>query len=644
MRIRSFPSLFLSVSISAALACCALAAPAARAADTGLTDEEVVVTATRLPMPEDEVLASTIVIDRDAIERSGASDPGDILRFHAGLDLGRNGGPGQTTAIFIRGANSNQTLVMVDGVRINPGTIGLGALQNIAPSTIERIEVVKGPRSALWGTDAIGGVINVITRREAGDAWTAEAGYGAYGTTQAGLNGGMALGPVQLGLGVAWIDSQGFPTRSDDNVDRGFHDLSGTASLRGDVGPANVALSYWRAAGKTQYSDYLLAPVDQDFADSTLSLQVAVPLGDTLRANFGASHFDDSIDQNQSTDYLRTRRETYDAALDWRLASQTWSTGAMLTQEHASSRSYGDEFESDTNALNLYVQDQVDIGPHRALAAVGYTDHETAGNAWTWNLEYGYTLVGATLLYALGGTGYRVPDATDRYGYGGNPDLDPEQSFNLEAGIRHRISGAQAVSLSWFRNEIDDLVVWVPDPVDPYSGQLENVDRARIEGIEVAYEYASGPWNARVEAIHQDPRNVTTGERLLRRAEDSLTASLARRVGTVDLGADVLATGDRKDYGYPGPVTLSSYVLLNLLARWHATPALTVVARLENALNEQYELADTFNTPDRSLYVSASYAFGTNAGGARVAQDRAGDTPAPRGAYSAPAGSTRSGR
>lgn len=618
-----------------------MSAAAALAADADLSNDELIVTATRLPMPEDEVLASTIVIDRDAIELSGASDPGDILRFHAGLELSRNGGPGQTTAIFIRGANSNQTLVMVDGVRINPGTIGLGALQNIAPSTIERIEIVKGPRSALWGTDAIGGVINVITRREASNVWTAEAGYGAYDTEQASLNGGMSIGPAQLGLGVAWIDSQGFPTRSDDNVDRGFHNLSGTASLRVDVGPADVALSYWRAEGRTEYSDFNLAPLDQDFADSTVALKVAVPLGDTLDANFTASHFDDSIDQNQTTDYLRTRRDTVDAQVDWRRASQTWSTGAMVTLEHASSRSYGDEYDSDTNNVNLYVQDQLDIGPHRALAAVGYTDHETAGNAWTWNLEYGYTLAGATLLYALGGTGYRAPDATDRYGYGGNPGLEPERSFNLEAGVRHRFSIAQSVSLSWFRNEIDDLIVWVPDPVDPFAGQLGNVDLARIEGLEAAWEYAAGPWLARAEAIHQNPRNVTTGERLLRRAENSLTVALTRSFGTLDLGFDALATGDRKDFGYPSPGTLSSYVLVNLLARWRPTPALTLVARLENALNEQYELADTFNTPNRGLYVTASYAFGASDKAVAATAHQAGDMPLPRGAYSSPVGSSR---
>ena len=154
-----------------------------------------------------------------------------------------------------------------------------------------------------------------------------------------------------------------------------------------------------------------------------------------------------------------------------------------------------------------------------------------------------------------------MPDATDRYGYGGNPDLVPERSFNLEAGIRHRISGAQAVSLSWFRNEIDDLIVWVPDPVDPFAGQLENVDLARIEGVEAAWEYASGPWQARIEAIHQDPRNLTTGERLLRRAETASPSRSREASAAWTSALDLLATGDRKDFGYPEPVTLSSYVL-----------------------------------------------------------------------------------
>jgi vitamin B12 transporter len=607
-------------------------------ADTPQPDEQVIVTATRSALPVDAVLAPVLVIDRDDIERSGASDPGDLLRFHAGLELSRNGGPGQTTAVFIRGADSNHTLVLVDGVRVNPGTIGVAALQSIDPATIERIEVVKGPRSALYGTDAIGGVVNVITRRGAREGWSAEVGYGDYDTRQAGLNGGFSFGGAELDLGVAWIDSQGFPTRTTDNTDRGFDNLSTSAQWRTDLAAGELALWYWRAAGTTEYSDFYLSPVDQDFADSTTAIRYAFPLADSVEASTTASYFDDSIEQNQSPDYLRTHRYSLDTQVDWRRsAAQSLSAGAMVVRERASSLSYGESMRADTNTINLFVQDRLQLGPQRALVALGYTDHETAGDRWTWNAEYGYEFRGNTLLYGLAGTGFRAPDATDRYGFGGNPNLKPERSLNLEAGIRWRPGGGHSVSLSAFRNEIDDLIEFVTLSYDPFVGENRNVDRARITGTEVAYEYVAGPWQARLEAIYQDPENLSTGEQLWRRSRESLTAGVTRQLGDLELGLDVLATGTRKDVGFPKPVTLNGYVLANLRARWQATPTIALVARLENALNEQYELASTFNTPDRGLYVSLHYAPQRN-----VAAVAAGDDRDSVGAHSAYSGTSRS--
>jgi vitamin B12 transporter len=608
-------------------------------------EEPVVVTATRTPMRIEEVLAPVIVIDREAIERSGAGDPGDLLRFHAGLELARNGGPGQTTAVFIRGADSNHTLVLVDGVRINPGTIGLAALQSIPAETIERIEVVKGPRSALYGTEAIGGVINVITRRGARDGWSAEVGYGDYDTREASLNGGATFGRTELDVGLAWIDSEGFPTRTLDDTDRGFDNLSTTAQLRTSVGGTDVALRFWRAAGTTEYSDFFLTPVDQDFATWTGALQFSLPLHDSLRASLTASHLDDRIEQNQSPDFLSTRRDTLDGQLDWDLSPvHALSAGGMFNRERARSESYGDAMRADTDTLNLYVQDRLLAGAHRGLAALGYTSHETAGDALTWNLEYGYDLRGSTLLYALAGTGFRAPDATDRYGFGGNPDLEPERSLNVEAGLRHRMGAHHAVSLSAFRNDIDDLIEFVTLSYDPFVGEMRNVARARIEGVEAVYEYAQGPWRARVEAIYQDPEDLRTGEQLYRRAQQSLTVSLARRLGPVDLGLDLLATGDRLDVGSPEPVTLDGYVLANLTARWQATRTLAVVARLENALDEQYELAHTFNTPDRGLYVSFSYSPGGRVVAPPLAGGDGSDGAPTRGAYSATTPASRTGR
>ena len=610
-------------------------AAAAGASDSIPSANHVVVTATRTPTPVDEVLAPVIVIDRDAIERSAATDVTELLRFHAGLDLGRNGGPGQTTAIFIRGAESNHTLVLVDGVRINPGTIGLAALQNIPPGMVERIEVVKGPRSALYGTDAIGGVINVITRRGARDGWSAEIGYGDYDTTQASLGGGFAAGPLEIDLGVSYVDSAGFPTRTTDDTDRGYENLSASAQVRADVGPAEVALRHWRAEGTSEYSDFFLTPVDQDFENATTSLSVAWPVDGAIRVKAAASRLEDRIEQNQSPDFLRTVRDTIDAQADWRASeSHTFAAGAQFSSEDASSESFGDRMSAVTDMLMLFVQDQFEQGPHRALAALGYTDHETAGDAVTWNLEYGYTFAGRTLLYGLAGTGFRAPDATDRYGFGGNPDLEPERSQSLEAGVRHRFNERHSVSAGVFRNDIEDLIEFVTLSYDPFLGENRNVDEARIEGVEVSYEYDAAPWRLRVEAIHQDPRNLETDDVLLRRARDSVTVSAQRAFGPVAVGLDVLAAGERKDFGWPKPVTLDSYVLANLTARWQVSRAVAITGRIENLLDEQYELAHSFNTPDRGLYLSVSYAPASRASTA-VAARPPRDSSGARSAYSA---------
>ena len=585
-----------------------IAAPASLRADTA-TEPVIVVTATRVPTPLDAVLAPVLVIDRETIERSAAGDATDLLRFHAGLDLSRNGGPGQTSSVFIRGANSNHTLVLIDGVRINPGTIGLAALQNIPPEMIERIEVVKGPRSALWGTDAIGGVINIVTRRGSQDGWTAQAGYGDYDTRSASVNGGLTLGgKTDLDLGVAWADSAGFPTRAGDHINRGFDNLSTTAQLRTDVGPAQLALRYWSAAGTTQYSDFNLAPLDQDFADSTAAAELSMPVANRGRATFTLSHFEDRIDQNQSPDYLRTLRDSATAQFDWTAsAANALGAGAMYSHETASSESYGDVLHADTDSLNLYVEDRITSGPHQAMLALGYSDYQSAGSEVTYNAEYGYAIEARTRLYALAGSGFRAPDATERYGFGGNPALKPEVSRNYELGLRGALSDRQTLEFSAFRNDIRDLIEFVTLSYDPYQGQNQNVAEARIEGLESAWSYAGDGWQARVEAIYQDPRNLQDNTQLLRRARQSLTASVARTLGPVVLGVDLLATGERKDFGLPQPVTLGGYVLANLTAQWQVMRTLAVVSRVENLLNTRYELADTYNTPSRGVYVTLRY-------------------------------------
>jgi vitamin B12 transporter len=598
------------VSLAAAGLLAGTLPPVALAAAAADVPSEVIVTATRVPTPIEEVLAPVVVIDRDTIERSAALDAADLLRFHAGLELGRTGGPGQPTSLFIRGADSNHTLVLVDGVRINPGTIGLPALQNVTPDMIERIEVIKGPRSALWGTDAIGGVVNIVTRRGSRDGWVTEAGVGHYDTRRASLNGGFGLGDATaLDFGVSWLDSDGFPTRTTDDTDRGFENLNANAQLRATLGAAEVALQHWRAQGNSEYSDFFLTPVDQDFVTATTAAEIRLPAG-RGEARVAVAHLDDEIEQNQSPDFLRTRRDTVDAQYDWQAGEiHALSTGIAWYTEDASSESYGSRIDAETDAVSAYVQDSIAVGPHLALLAVGYTDHDTAGSAVTWNAEYGYTFnADRTRVHVLSGAGFRAPDATDRYGYGGNPDLKPEESRNYEVGLRHALTSRQTVGLSAFQNDIDDLIEYVVTDFDTYEGTNRNVAEARIRGVEASWRYTGTTWQAHVEAIYQEPRNLTDDSTLLRRAEESLTAGVTRAFGPVLLGLDVLVAGERKDFGFPEPVTLDSYVLADLTASWQATRSFTVVARVENLLDEDYELANTYNTPGRGLYLTVRYA------------------------------------
>ena len=215
--------------------------------------EETVITATRTPVPLDSVGAPVIVITRSDIERSLASDVSELLQQHAGLEIVRNGGSGQTTSLFTRGTESNHTVVLIDGVRINPGTIGGAALQNIAPESLERIEVVKGPRSSLYGTDAIGGVVQLFTRGAARDGFSAGATYGSDHTRQLFGDAALSAGKFRFGFGGGYAQSDGMPTFTADDLERGYRNVTGRFNAElAATDELTFRARAWRAAGRTE--------------------------------------------------------------------------------------------------------------------------------------------------------------------------------------------------------------------------------------------------------------------------------------------------------------------------------------------------------------------------------------------------------
>ncbi len=589
----------------AAVAAC-LAAPAAVADSI----EPVIVTATRTANAPGDVLASAEVIERDVLERFPGADVAEVLRFETGVELARTGGPGQQSSLFLRGTESNHVLVLLDGVRINPATIGSAAIQNIPTEIVERVEIVKGPRSTLYGSDAIGGVINVITRQPAESGIALQAGAGSYGTTSGALNAAHNGDSLDSALNLSWLESDGFPTRVGDAVDRGYRNLSASGSVRGEIGPVALAARAWHAEGTSEYSDFFVTPVDQDFQNSAAALEATgSPLaGWRTRATLGLAL--DRIRQNQSPDFLRTRRWQLDWQNDLEVGERHLLTaGALLQSESASSESFGLGFDESTRLNLFYLQDQIDLGRHRLLLAAGYTDHETFGGKATWNAEWGVNLGASTVLSVAAGTAFRAPDATDRFGFGGNRDLAPETSQSIEVSLRQRVGRAQEIRLTAFRNDIDDLIQYVvTDPVT-FAGENRNVERARIEGIEASWSYTGELWRARAGLTLQDPRDLGNDSRLLRRARENLTLAISRSIGPHEISIDALAAGERLDFGFPEPVRMDGYVVAGVSARFALARDWTLITRVENLFDEDYELARGFNTMDRSAFVTLRHEF-----------------------------------
>ncbi len=577
----------------------ALWTPFASASDPVVVSAPIVVTATRTAEIADETLAPVIVITREDIARSQATDVADLLRFHAGLEITRNGGPGQTTSLFLRGTDSNHTLVLVDGVKINPGTIGGAALQHINPEIIERIEIVKGPRSTLYGSEAIGGVVNIITRSEAPGTRTELAyGQGKYDTRTASLDLRQRRGDFRSGITVSGLRSDGFPPREGSDLDRGHDNTTINAYLGSRLGPVDAEVSLWRAAGNTEYLDFFLNPVDQDFENRVAALTLEANPSDAWTSLLRLSHTIDEIDQNQSDDYARTRRYLVDFQNDIQIgARQLLSAGLWLSREDTAASVFGSAFDEDTAVNAAYLQDDLDLGRHRLLLAARVTDHDSFGTHTTWDVEYGYQWGERTRLTASAGTAFRAPDATDRFGFGGNPDLDPETARNLEMGLRHT-AGHHRFSASAFRNDIDDLIEY-----DFVTATMQNTGKARITGLELAYDFARGPWQLRTELSFQDPENRDTGDRLLRRATRNLTANLRYERPRYSMSLDLLAAGDRKDFGGD----LDSYELLNATLALRPLPSWEARLKIENLLDQDYQLARTYNTSERAWFLELRY-------------------------------------
>lgn len=604
--------------------------------------ERVFVTATRTPVAPDDVLAATITITREDIERVQANDVADLLRLYAGLDIGRSGGPGQLTSVFIRGGESDHTLVLIDGIRINPATIGGAALANLTPEVIERIEIVKGPRSTLYGSDAIAGVINIITRAPEGRGGGLMVRQGSYSTNEVG--GNIRYGNAESGvaLAVQRTESDGFPSFEAAEGDRGYDMRTVALRARTALGPLKLGLQAYDADGMNEYYNPAFDPVtfapagftplSHDTLNRAYAATVQAQPLPNWRSTLTASYAQDSVEENQSDNLIRTIRPEYRWDNSVQFAGQRIGFGGFAAEDRSDVSDDFNLIQDQRNHRGAYLQAELTRGRHQGVLGVANTRYEGFAAETTYNVEYGFDLTPQVRLIGSVGTGFRAPSAFDRFGFGGQADLKPERSRTLELGGRYRFSAAQSVDVRLFRNVLRDLITVQVDPeVDPvtdpdFGFRAQNINRAENQGVEVAYAYAQGPWSARLEGILQDPVDCSTdaegnalspndcdaGGPLLRRAKRSVTASVSREIGRTTLGADVLGTSSRADGDIETFARTSNpgYTLVNLSAKVQLLPSLSLALRADNIFDQQYQTANGYRQPGASGYATLRYGFG----------------------------------
>lgn len=563
--------------------------------------DTIIVTATRTEIPLEDAIVPVDVITCDDINLSLASDLAELLRFEAGIDIGRNGGPGQATSIFMRGTESNHTLVLIDGIRINPGTIGGAAIQNIAPEMIERVEIVKGTRSSLFGTDAIGGVINIITRRSEPAYGEARLGGGSFDTRSANIALGSTGDRGEFGLSANYNSTAGFPPSVDSDIDRGYDNT--TINLHGgiNVGRGFIGLRHWSATGNTEYLDFFLAPLDQDFENRSTAIEWQSSFTDALESRLLLGNMTDDISQNQTEDFVESTRNSVDWQLSYTADAHLVTGGLYYVDEDASSLSFGSGFSENTRTSAVFLQDQWSRDRHRAFVAVRYTDHEAFGGQTTWNAEYAFSLNEDWTLQAGLGRAFRAPDATDRFGFGGDPDLLPEIASEMLVGLRYRPAGRHTVSLELYHKDIDDLIEF---DLDTFA--LRNIARAEIRGAELTWDFRGDGFSVRTTLVKQSARNPLDDSRLLRRAEESATISATRDIGRHRVGLSMLASGDRKDFG---DTRLPGYALVNLTGQLAIGDTLRLNARIENLFDRDYQTAAGFRMQGISAFAELRFAW-----------------------------------
>ncbi len=613
---------FTPIALAAALAAAFPVSSAIAAANPVPEAAAVVVTAARQAQAPADVLADINVISAEDIANSGAVSVADLLQQQRGIEIARNGGAGSNTSVFIRGSNSVQNVVLVDGVRVGSSTTGGASWATLPLDQIDHIEIVYGPLSSMYGADAVGGVIQIFTKKQKGAVRSVvSAGIGSYGTRE--LNGGVSGSvnkELSFSMKAAHQEAEGFSVTRPGAGPYSYNADKDGYKLDSFSASANYEFSKQAEVGAQFMTSRLNAQFDSgpSYDDRNVQNQEMISVFGKMRVNdIWNTHLQLSQSRDQTYTDASYGKSQIDTRQDFITLQNQFQFGKDSAQLIAERRE--ENVITTTKAINgkrrtdslagsyLWKQDA-----HLASAAVRYDRSSVYGNNTTGNLAYGYRFAEGLRLNASLGTSFRAPTFNELYypGYGIATNR-PEKSKNAEIGAVYQ-RGDLELSAVYFRNRATDLLVTAKVcPVDPVTnkyGCAYNVNQATIAGLTLSGATKFGQLGIKASADFQDPKDDTTGLQLARRAKRHGTLSADWTEGNWKAGVETVFSGRRYD-DVANKNALGGYSLLNLYTSVQLNKDTRVLARWNNALNKDYETAKNYNVTGSSLFIGVQYGY-----------------------------------
>lgn len=571
-----------------------------------------------------DTLAAVTVIDRAEIERKQFNSLQDLLRTIPSVSCTNYGGQGKTTGISIRGTNANAVLVLVDGQKVGSATLGQTAFEHLPIAQIERVEVVRGPRSSLYGSEAVGGVIKIYTRQGSTDGIKpfASVSYGSHETYEANAGVNVRTDNSWATLSLAGLKTQGINastlTEAADLDKDGYENAS--VSLRAGhqfSDRLEISANVLHVNGKNEFDNQ----DDWGYGAYTDTQNVHSKIEQSV---YGINTKFKPIDAWTTELKLgrsEDKAETFDAypsEINTERDTAAWLNTVNLTDKHTVLAGVDYQLDKVTGS-NTYVKDERDnigyfaqyLGSFAQLdvqAALRLDDNEQFGNQTTGNASLGYHLTNDILAYVSYGTAFRAPTFNDLYyPSSGNPDLEPEESKNIEVGFKGQ---NQYVNweLSAFDNKIDDLIAWAPNA----SGQWlpDNVQKARIRGVELVLgqSYDAISWN--FNYTYQEPENRSEGakaKQLVYRPEQLMNLDVDYKIDQWTIGGAIRAESSRPTGDFSPE--LAGYALFDTRVTYQATPEFSIQAKLANVFDVEHKTYNGYNQDGQTAWLTLRYAM-----------------------------------